>query len=155
MTGLRLKGCTTCQSTKPKKSTQPKPPLHPITPENYQTPFVNHSTGLHHETPEVQRTRHHPLTITDHDCSKATLFFPCFQKQLQRKTWRHYMPNTCSCLRHATTESNFGPGPPVYGTIRTTNLCKQLGIKQKPPVQHTTPKQTDNPNDRTSGWNNI
>ena len=28
-----VKGCATCQSTKP-RTTQPKPPLHPITPEN-------------------------------------------------------------------------------------------------------------------------
>ena len=69
-----VKGCATCQSTKP-RTIQPKPPLHPITPENYQTPFGTIALDFITKLPKC-KNHDTILTITDHDCSKATLFFP-------------------------------------------------------------------------------
>jgi hypothetical protein len=70
-----VQGCATCQSMKP-RTNHPKAPYHSIPPEHSQILFgtiaLDFITKL--LTSEENDTI---LTITDHDCSKATLFFAC------------------------------------------------------------------------------
>lgn len=70
-----VKGCATCQATKP-RTTHPKPPLHPISTDPETLPFetivldfITKLPGSHgHDT---------ILSIIDQGCSKAALFLPC------------------------------------------------------------------------------
>ena len=70
-----VKGCATCQSTKP-RTNQAKPPFYPISPENYETPFGTIALDFITKLP-TSNGYDTILTITDHDCSKGALFFPC------------------------------------------------------------------------------
>ena len=70
-----VKGCGTCQQNK--TDTHPrKPPLYPITPKTEATPFSTIAMDWITKLPP-SNGYDLILTITDHDCSKAVLFFPC------------------------------------------------------------------------------
>jgi hypothetical protein len=70
-----VKGCGTCQQNK--TNTHPtKPPLYPITPEPNAMPFSIITMDWITKLP-LSFGYNSVLTITDHDCSKAVLLFPC------------------------------------------------------------------------------
>jgi hypothetical protein len=70
-----IKGCTTCQMTKP-RTTQPKPPLFPITPEPGTLPFETIVLDFITKLPE-SLGHDTILSITNQGCSKVALFLPC------------------------------------------------------------------------------
>ena len=72
-----VKGCGVCQATKP-ALVHPKPPLYPITTELSALPFSTIALDLIIDLLPLQGYDS-ILTITDHDITKATLFFPCHQ----------------------------------------------------------------------------
>ena len=72
-----VKGCTTCQATKP-STNKPKVSLYPITSEKLAQPFSMITLDLIVNLPK-SGGYDLILTITDHDISKAALFFPCNQ----------------------------------------------------------------------------
>ena len=72
-----VKGCRVCQATKP-ALVCPKPPQYPITTESLALPFSTIALDLIIDLPPSQGYDS-ILTITDHDVTKAALFFPCHQ----------------------------------------------------------------------------
>ena len=70
-----IKGCATCQSNKP-RTNQPKVPTRPIPLENANLPFGTITMDFITKLPKSQEYDS-ILTITNHDCSKAALLFPC------------------------------------------------------------------------------
>ena len=70
-----VRGCATCQSTKP-NTTRPKPPLMPIVATGVQTPFETISLDLITDLP-ISQGYDSILTVVDHGCSKAAIFLPC------------------------------------------------------------------------------
>jgi Integrase zinc binding domain len=71
-----VKGCAVCQSTKP-NTVQPKTPIYPIVAtKTHAYPFQMISWDLITDLPK-RNGFDLILTIVDHDCSKAALFFPC------------------------------------------------------------------------------
>jgi Integrase zinc binding domain/RNase H-like domain found in reverse transcriptase len=71
-----VKGCAVCQSTKP-NTVRPNVPVYPITvAEEHAYPFQTISWDLIMDLPK-KGDFDSILTIVDHDCSKAALFFPC------------------------------------------------------------------------------
>jgi Integrase zinc binding domain len=71
-----VKGCAVCQSTKP-NTTRPKVPVYLITTEGgHAYPFQTISWDLITDLP-TNGNHNSVLTIVDHDCTKAALFFPC------------------------------------------------------------------------------
>jgi Integrase zinc binding domain len=71
-----VKGCAVCQSTKP-NIVQPKIPMYPIaTTGEHAYPFQMISWDLITDLPK-RDSFNSILTIVDHNCSKAALFFPC------------------------------------------------------------------------------
>ena len=76
-TAQYVKGCGVCQATKP-ALVHPKPPLYPITMELSVLPFSTILLDLIINLPPSQGYDS-ILTITDHDVTKTTLFFPCHQ----------------------------------------------------------------------------
>jgi len=70
-----IKGCTTCQMNK--VNTHPAhPPMFPITPADNTEPFK--TIAMDFITKLLQSGGFDTiLTITDTDCSKASIFIPC------------------------------------------------------------------------------
>jgi hypothetical protein len=69
-----IKGCTTCQMNK--VNTNPmKPPLYPITPVIDALPFQTITLDFITKLPE-SNGHNTILTITNHNCSKASIFIP-------------------------------------------------------------------------------
>jgi hypothetical protein len=64
-----------CQNTKP-RTNHPKPPYYPIFLEHPQVPFRTITLDFITKLP-TSKGNDTILTITDHDCSKAALFFAC------------------------------------------------------------------------------
>ena len=72
-----IKGCTTCQMTK--VNTHPNhPPLSPIFPEENACPFETIAMDFIMKLPQPGEYDT-ILTITDTDCSKASIFIPCYK----------------------------------------------------------------------------
>jgi hypothetical protein len=70
-----IKGCATCQMNK--VNTNPtKPPFYLITPVTDTLPFQTIALDFITKLPESDGYDT-ILTITDHDCSKASIFIPC------------------------------------------------------------------------------
>jgi hypothetical protein len=70
-----VRGCATCQSTKP-MTTRPTPPAFPITTEEKQSPFQTISLDLITDLPP-SKGYDSILTVVDQGCSKAAIFLPC------------------------------------------------------------------------------
>src|SRR5487761_186576 len=69
-----IKGCAQCQMTKT-NTTPVKPPLHPITLE-FTLPFETVAMDFIVKLP-LSSGYDSILTVTDHDCTKASIFIPC------------------------------------------------------------------------------
>jgi Integrase zinc binding domain len=70
-----VQGCSICQSTK-SGTTRPKVPLIPIPSQQTHVPFSTIALDLIMDLPESEGYDS-ILTITDYNCSKATIFIPC------------------------------------------------------------------------------
>jgi hypothetical protein len=68
-----VQGCAVCQSTKP-RTNHPKTPYYPIPSEHPQVPFGTIALDFITKLPTSEEYDT-ILMITDHDCSKAALFF--------------------------------------------------------------------------------
>jgi hypothetical protein len=141
-----VQGCATCQSTKP-RTNQPKPPHHPIPPEHSQVLFgtivLDFITKL--PTSEGNDTI---LTITDHDCSKAALFFTCKEtitaKEVTEVYAKHVFPH------YRIPRKVISDRDPRFTRWFTTTLCEKLGIKQNLSTAYH--PQTDGQSERTNQW---
>jgi hypothetical protein len=73
-----VKGCTDCQ--RHKVNNRPtKAPLRPIYPKPEATPFETIALDFITKLPELQGYDS-ILTVTDHDCTKAAIFIPCWEE---------------------------------------------------------------------------
>jgi len=70
-----VKGCATCQSTKPCTNV-PKAPLNPITVTPNAVPFDVINIDFITKLPPLKGFDS-IMTIVDHDCMKAAIFIPC------------------------------------------------------------------------------
>jgi hypothetical protein len=90
-----VQGCATCQSTKP-RTNHPKTPHYPIPPEHPQTLFDTITLDFITKLPTSEENDT-ILTITDHDCSKAMLSFPCKEtitaKEVAELYTKHVFPH--------------------------------------------------------------
>jgi hypothetical protein len=121
-----VQGCTTCQSTKP-RTNHPKTPHYPITPKHPQTPFGIITLDFITKLP-MSEENDMILTITNHDCSKAALFFPCKEtitaKEVAELYARHVFPH------YGIPQKVISDRDPQFTGRFTTTLCSKLGIKQ-------------------------
>jgi hypothetical protein len=125
----------------------PKPPYHPIPPEHSQTPFG--TIALDFITKLLTSEENDMiLTITDHDCSKAMLFFACKEtiaaKEVAELYAKHVFPHyriPCKVISDRD---------PQFTGRFTTTLCAKLGIKQK--LSSAYHLQTDGQSERTNQW---
>ena len=121
-----IKGCATCQMNK--VNTNPtKPPLYPITPVTDALPFQTITLDFITKLPESDGYDT-ILTITDHDCSKASIFIPCKEtidsEGVAQLYAQHVVPH------YGTPKKVISDRDTRFTSNFTTELCKTLGIKQ-------------------------
>jgi hypothetical protein len=121
-----VQGCATCQSMKP-RTNQPKPPYHLIPMEHPQTPFGTITMDFITKLPTGEENDT-ILTITDHNCSKAMLFFLCKEtitaEQVAELYTKHVFPH------YGIPRKVVSDRDPQFTRRFTTTLCANLGIKQ-------------------------
>ena len=141
-----VRGCTECQCHK--VNTRPtKAPLASIFPEPKANPFKVIALDFITKLPKSQEYDS-ILTITDHDCSKASLFIPCVEeitaegvaKLFIQRVFRYYgLPRKIISDRDPRFTSKFA-----------RELCRLLGIKQN--VSTAYHPRTDRQSERTNQW---
>jgi Integrase zinc binding domain len=141
-----MKGCAQCQATKP-STNKPKVPLFPISVEKSSQPFSTIALDLIVDLPP-SKGYDSILTITDHDVSKAALFFPCTQKigvagvaeLFATQVFPHFgVPTKVISDRDTRFTSHF-----------TRELCRLLGIAQN--ISTAYHPQTNGQSECTNQW---
>jgi Integrase zinc binding domain len=142
-----VKGCAVCQSTK-LNTTQPKVPMYPIAAnEECAYPFQMVSWDLITDLPKSGNFNS-ILTIIDHDCLKAALFFPCSKDVditgvaaiYARQVFPHY----------GVPQKIISNQDPRFTAIFAQAVCTQLNIKQN--ISTAYHLQTDGQLERANTW---
>jgi RNase H-like domain found in reverse transcriptase/Integrase zinc binding domain len=139
-----IKGCATCQMNK--VNTNPtKPPLYPITPVTDALPFQTIALDFITKLPESDGYNT-ILTITNHDCSKASIFIPCKEtidsEGVAQLYAQHIVPH------YETPKKVISDRDTRFTSNFTTELCKTLGIQQN--ISTAYHPQTDGQSERTN-----
>jgi hypothetical protein len=139
-----IKGCATCQMNK--VNTNPtKPPLYPITPVTDALPFQTITLDFITKLPESDGYDT-ILTITGHDCSKASIFILCKEtidsEGVAQLYAQHVVPH------YGTPKKVISDRDTRFTSNFTTELCKALGIKQN--ISTAYHPQTDGQSERTN-----
>ena len=141
-----VKGCATCQSTKPRTSI-PKAPLNPITVTPNAIPFDVINIDFITKLPPSDGFDS-IMTIVDHDCTKAAIFIPCKEQMDTLGTAglyaRHVFPHY-GLLKRIISDRDVR-----FTSAFTRELCAILGIKQN--LSSAYHPQTDGLAERTNQW---
>jgi Integrase zinc binding domain len=122
-----MKGCAVCQSTKP-NTVQPKIPLCPITmTESHTYPFQTISWDLITDLPKAG-SFNLVLTIMDHNCSKAALFFPCSKDIDTTGVATIYAQQVFP--HYGVPKKIISDRDPHFTTMLARAMCTQLNVKQ-------------------------
>ena len=141
-----VKGCAECQRHKVNTQAK-KAPLVPITPVAEALPFQTIALDFIVKLP-ISNGFDSILTITDHDCSKASLLLPCNETinaegvadlYLQRVFPHYGLPSKVISDRDPRFTSRF-----------MRELCRLLGIKQN--ISTAFHPRTDGQSERTNQW---
>jgi len=139
-----IKGCATCQMSK--INTQPtRPPLFPITSKVNSLPFQTISLDFIVKLP-VSDGYDTILTITNHDCSKATIFIPCNEEINATGVAKVYA--TYIFPHYGLPKKVISDRDPQFASNFSKELCNLLRIKQN--ISSAYHPQTDGQSERTN-----
>ncbi len=141
-----VKGCATCQSCK-NNPTNPKPPLFPITTDPHAYPFKTITLDFITKLPKSQGYDT-ILTITDHDCSKASIFIPCHETITAEQTALLYA--TYVLPHYGLPKLVISNRGTQFTAEITRELLKTVGVKQN--ISTSYHPQTDGQSERTNQW---
>src|SRR6202167_1221843 len=141
-----VKGCATCQSRK-NNPTNPKPPLFPITTNPLSNPFETIALDFITKLP-LSDGYNTILTITDHDCSKASIFIPCNETIDAEKTALLYA--TYVLPHYGLPRRIISDRDPRFTATFTRELCRLLQIEQN--ISTAYHPQTDGQSERANQW---
>jgi hypothetical protein len=88
------------------------------------------------------------LTVTDHDCSKATIFIPCVEEISGEETAGLYAKHVFT--RYGLPTKIISDCDPRFASKFTHELCKLLGIQQN--ISTAYHPQTDGQSERSNQW---
>jgi hypothetical protein len=121
-----VKGCTECQCHKV-NNRPTKAPLEPIWAKPKATPFETVAINFITKLP-VSQGYDSILTVTDHNCSKATIFIPCVEEILGEEMAALYAKHVFA--RYGLPTKIISDHDPRFVSKFTRELCKLLGIQQ-------------------------
>jgi len=121
-----IRGCATCQMTK--VNTHPlHPPLSPITPAENARPFETIAIDFITKLP-LSGDHNTILTITDTDCSKASIFLPCKEtidsEGVAQLYLTHILPH------YGLPKKIISDRDPRFTSRFGKDLCQLLDIRQ-------------------------
>ena len=141
-----VKGCAECQRNK--VNTRPtRAPLQPIYAKPKATPFETVAIDFITKLPESQGYDS-ILTITDHDCSKATIFIPCVEEISGEETAALYAKHVFA--RFGLPSKIISDRDPRFTSKFSRELCKVLGIQQN--ISTAYHPRTDGQSERSNQW---
>ena len=120
-------------------------PLFPITTDPEALPFQVIALDFVTKLP-VSEGHNSILTITDHDCSKASILIPCKESITAEGTAELYAKHVA--LHYGTPTSIISDRDPRFRATFTKELCKIFGIKQN--ISSANHPQTDGQSERTN-----
>jgi hypothetical protein len=88
------------------------------------------------------------LTVTDHDCSKATIFIPCVEEISGEETAALYDRHVFA--RYGLPTKIISDHDPWFMSNFTRELCKPLGIQQN--ISTAYHPRTDGQSERSNQW---
>ena len=138
-----VKGCAICQSCK-NNPTNPKPPLFPIAIRHYN-PFESVSLDFIVKLP-LSNSYNTILTITDHNCSKASILIPCNETIDAERTTLLYA--TYAIPHFGLPKLVISDYGPQFRANFTRDLCKHLHIDQNISTAYN--PQTNGQSERTN-----
>jgi hypothetical protein len=101
--------------------------LEPIWAKPEATPFETVAVDFITKLP-VSQGYDSILTVTDHDCSKATIFIPCIEEISREETAALYAKHVFT--RYGLPTKIISNRDPWFASKFTRELCKLLGIQQ-------------------------
>jgi Integrase zinc binding domain/Chromo (CHRromatin Organisation MOdifier) domain len=139
-----IKGCATCQMTKINTHLT-KPALFPITTDPTALPFQVIALDFVTDLP-ISQGYDSILTVTDHNCSKASFLIPCNKTITAEETAELYartiIPHNGLLTRIISDRD------PRFRSKFITTLCKTFNIHQN--MSTTNHPQTDGQSERTN-----
>ena len=141
-----VKGCATCQSTKPHTNV-PKAPLNPITVTPNAMPFDVINIDFITKLPP-SNSFDSIMTVVDHDCTKVAIFIPCKEQMDMLGTAELYTRNVFP--HYGLPKRIISDRDVRFTSVFTKELCTILGIKQN--LSSTYHPQTDGLAERTNQW---
>ena len=141
-----VKGCAECQRNK--VNTCPtRAPLQPIFAKPEALPFETVAIDFITKLP-VSQGYDSILTVTDHDCSKATIFIPCIEEISGEETATLYAKHVFA--RFGLPSKIISDRDPRFASKFTRELCKVLGIQQN--ISTAYHPRTDGQSERSNQW---
>ena len=139
-----IKGCTTCQMTKVNHHPA-HPPLFPISPAENARPFETIAMDFITKLPP-SGGYDTILTITNTDCSKASIFIPCNEtidsEGVTTLYLKHVLPH------YGIPKKIISDRDPRFTSHFTQELCKILDVQQN--ISTAYHLQTDGASERTN-----
>jgi len=121
-----MRGCALCQSRK-NITTRPKPPQFPISTDPEAQPFECIALDFITKLPPSEGYDS-ILTITDHDCSKGSIFIPCKETidaiGVAKLYGKHVFPH------YGLPQKVISDRDPRFTATAMRELCGNLKIKQ-------------------------
>jgi hypothetical protein len=141
-----VKGCAKCQ--RHKVNNRPtKAPLEPIWAKPEAMPFETVAVDFITKLP-VSQGYDSILTVTDHNCSKATIFIPCVEEISGEETAALYAKHVFA--KYGLPTKIISDRDPRFASKFTRELCKMLGIQQN--ISTAYHPRTDGQSERSNQW---
>src|SRR6201996_6875418 len=141
-----VRGCAKCQqhqvNTRPTQA-----PLSPIFPEEGALPFEVIAIDFITKLP-TSRGYDSILTVTDHDCSKASLFIPCHE-EISAEGVAQLFVSYVFC-HYGLPRKIISDRDPRFTSKFMKELCQILGIKQN--ISMAYHPRMDGQSERTNQW---
>ena len=141
-----VQGCATCQANKNFPG-NPKPPLFPIKTVPNALPFETIALDFITKLPESEG-HDTILTITDHDCSKASFFIPCKETIDAEGVAALYAKTVLP--HYGLPRRVISDRDPRFTAAFTKELCRVLDIEQN--ISTAYHPQTDGQSERSNQW---
>jgi hypothetical protein len=141
-----IKGCTECQHHKI-NNRPTKAPLEPIWAKPEAMPFETVTIDFITKLP-ISQGYDSILTVTNHDCSKATIFIPCIEEISGEETAATYTKHVFT--RYSLPSKIISDRGPRFTSKFTQELCKLLGIQQN--IWTAYHPRTDGQSEQTNQW---